>query len=179
MAALDSLEKTLDGVFGANAPLKIPESGKKTIAEWLPWITLVLGVLTLWSAYAIYHWAQVANAIVDYANNFAKQYGGTPVVSSRWSVGIWIGLIVLVIEGILYLAAFPSLKGRKKTGWNLLFYAALVNIVYALAVLFTDYGGVGRFIVSLLGSAIGLWVLFQIRSVYMGRVTSHSGSTSK
>jgi hypothetical protein len=168
MGALSSLENSLDGMLGSKAPVKMPENGKKVIAEWLPWISLALGVLTLWSAYAVYHWAHVASAIVDYANSLSKALGGTGVSASRWSIGLWVGLVVLVIEGVLYLAAFPATKDRKKSGWDLLFYAALINIVYGVVILFTDYGGVGNFVMSLVGSVIGLWVLFQIRSVYTG-----------
>ena len=174
MGALDSLEKSLDGVLGSKAPVKLPENGKKTIAEWLPWISLALGLLTLWAAYSLWHWADVADEAVEYVNSLSRAFGGTEVVADRFTAGIWLGLIVVAIEGVLYLAAFPALKARKKSGWNLVFYAALVNIVYAVVLLFTDYGGAGNFILNLIGSVIGLWLLFQIRSVYTGSKATSS-----
>ena len=61
---------------------------------------------------------------------------------------------------------FPGTREKKKSGWNLLFYALLINVAYGFVVMFTDYGSVGSFIGSLIGSAIGGYFLFQIRSSY-------------
>lgn len=165
MASLNQLEDNLESIFVKKAP-KLPEGAKKTIVEYLPWINLVLGLLTLWSAYALWHWAHIANSLVDYANTLNKLYGTGTVVSSRLTVGIWLGLIVLVIEALLYIAAFPGTRDKKKAGWNLLFYALLVNVVYGVVVMFTSYGGFGSLISYVVGSAIGLYILFQIRSSY-------------
>jgi hypothetical protein len=70
--------------------------------------------------------------------------------------------------------AFPATKARTKRGWDLMFYALLVNIVYGVIILFSNYGGVGNFIFSLIGSAIGLWLLFQIRGKYLVHKTHHT-----
>ncbi len=67
---------------------------------------------------------------------------------------------------MIYIAAFPGTKARKKSGWDLLFYALLINVVYGIVVAFTDYGGFGSLIGSLVGSAIGAYFLFQIRVSY-------------
>jgi hypothetical protein len=57
-------------------------------------------------------------------------------------------------------------KERRKSGWDLMFYAVLLNTVYGLVLLFTDYGGVGSLIGSLIGTAIGLYFLFQLKPKY-------------
>ena len=169
MAAVSSLEKTLEGVF-KGAP-KLPDSGRNALVQWLPWINLVLGVLALWAAYELYHWANIATAYVNYANNLGRIYGYAPVSTSttRWDLGLWLGLIVLLIEGLLYLAAFPGTRDRKKSGWNLLFYAVLLNAVYGIVILFTDYGGFGSLLSYLITAIVGLYLLFQIRGAYMGQ----------
>jgi len=82
-------------------------------------------------------------------------------------LAVWLALGVLLVEAILYLLAFPATRDRKKSGWDLMFYAALVNIVYAVVVLFSNYGGIGSLLGSLIGSAIGLYLLFQIRASYL------------
>jgi len=171
MAAIKQLKDALNDIFVNKAP-KLPSSAKKLIVEWLPWINLVLGILTLWMAWALWNWAHVANGLIDYANTLSRAYGGGEVVSSRMSVGIWLGLIVLVIEAVLYLAAFPRTKARKKSGWDLLFYAAIVNVVYGAVVFFTAYGGFSNLLGTLIGTTIGLYLLFQIRSSYTGKNTA-------
>lgn len=169
MAGLSELEKTLDGVFVKNAP-KLPENGKKMLVSWLPWINLVAGILSLWAAYTLYHWAHIANGLINYANQVSQAFGG-PAVSSRLTATVWLGIVVIVVEGIIYLMAYPETKARTKRGWDLMFIALLVNIVYGAVLLLTDYGGVGNFIGSLIGSVIGLWLLFQIRGKYLGHTS--------
>jgi hypothetical protein len=174
MSAFTSLEKSLDGIFVKQAPA-LPANGKKALVKYLPWINLVLGVVTLWAAYALWHWAHVANNLVDYANSLSAAYGGPQVAVDRMSFGIWLGLIVLAIEGLLYIAAFPATRDRKKSGWDLMFYALLINVVYGVVVLFTSYGGVGSLIGTIIGSGLGLYLLFQIRTSYNSAKTVKAG----
>jgi uncharacterized membrane protein len=165
MGALVPLEKSLDDLFVKQAPA-LPAGGKKALVQYLPWINLILGLIALYTAYVLWHWAHFANSLVNYANSLSAAYGGPTVATNRLSVGIWLGIAVLAVEALLYIAAFPGTRDRKKVGWNLMFYALLVNIVYGVVVLFTNYGGVGNLIGSVIGSAIGLYLLFQIRSSY-------------
>lgn len=165
MAGLASIEKSLDEVFVKNAPA-LPDGGKKFLVKYLPWISLVCGVLTLLAVLSLWNWAHVANGLIDYANQLSAAYGGPAVADSRLTAMIWVSMTALAIEGILYIAAFPGLKDHKKTGWNLSFYALLVNLVYGVLVMFSNYGGVGHLIGSLIGFAIGGYLLFQIRASY-------------
>jgi len=166
------LESTLADIFVKKAP-KISEGGRKALTEWAPWIALVVGVLSLWSAWILWHWAHLANAAVNFANDLCHAYGGyapstcsAAANASRLSFWVWLGLIVLAIEGVLYLLAFSGLRDRKRSGWNLLYYGALVNVAYAVVSLFTDYSGVSHFLGAVIGSAVGFWVLFQVRDLY-------------
>jgi hypothetical protein len=167
MAATDGLEKQLDEWFGKKAP-RLPEGGKKFIVDFAPWLTLLGGILSLWTAYNLWHWARTANDAINYLNNLSATYGGGTVPTSRLTTGIWLAVAVLVVEGVLYLLAFPKLRDRLKSGWNLIFYATLINIAYGLVVMFTDYGSVGSFIGSLIGAAIAFYFLFQVRPMYKG-----------
>lgn len=159
------LENQLNGILGKQAPA-LPAGGKRFLVEYLPIINLVVGLISLYSAYVLWHWAHLANSLINYANSLSVAYGGPAVATNRMTIGLWLGLAVLVVEGLLYIAAFPGTKARKKSGWNLLYYALLLNVVYGVVVLFTDYGNIGSLIWSLIGSAIGLWLLFQIRPSY-------------
>jgi hypothetical protein len=165
MSATSSVEKTLDGVF-KSAP-KLSENVKEAIAKWVPWINLFLGIVGLWTAYTLWHWAHVANGLVDYVNNLSASYGGSQVVADRMNVGIWAGIVILAIESILYLMAFGPTKDRRRRGWDLMFYAILLNAVYGFALLFTNYGaGASSLIGYLIGTTIGLYFLFQLKSKY-------------
>ena len=159
------LENSLNDVFGKQAPA-LPTNARRAIAQYLPWVTLILGIISLWTAYVVWHWAHIANTFVDYANSLSAAYGGPQVASTRLTVGIWLGIAVLAVEALLYIAAFPGLKARKKSAWNLLYYALLINIVYGVVIMFTAYGGIGNLFGTLIGSAIGFYFLFQIRDRY-------------
>jgi hypothetical protein len=165
MGSLNSLETKLDDVFVKNAPA-LPDGGKKALVQYLPWINLALGILSLLAVYNLWNWAHLANKLVDYANTLSAVYGGPAVVTQRLTLTVWLSIIVLAVQAVLYIAAFSGLRNKKKSGWNLIFYALLVNAAYGVVVLFTDYGGVGNLIGSLVGTAIGLYFLFQIRASY-------------
>ncbi len=164
MSAFQPLENKLEEVFVKKAP-PLPPSGKKALVEYLPWINLVLGLLALLVVVGLWNWAHADNGLINYANNLSAAYGG-PAVGGRLNFGIWLGLIVLAFEALLYVAAFPATRDRKKSGWNLMFYALLTNIVYGVIIAFTSYGGIGGLIGTVIGSGVGLYLLFQIRSSY-------------
>jgi hypothetical protein len=151
---------------------KMPAGAVKTISEWAPWLALIFGVLSLWAAWTLWHWAHAIDKVSDSLNSFCNSYaidaGACVSTGTRLSFWVWLGIIFLVVEGVLYLLAYPGLKARSKQGWNYLFYGALVNLVYAVVSLFTDYNGGGHFIGALIGSAVAFWILFQIRGNYHG-----------
>jgi hypothetical protein len=167
---LKPLEKSLEKLFVDDAPA-LPSNAKKFIVDILPWVNLVLGIVTLFGIYTLWHWAHIANSLINYSNAISAAYGG-PTVANRLDFTIWLSMAVLLVEALLYIAAFPGTKDRKKSGWNFLFYAAVVNVIYGVVVVFTNYGGVGNLIGSLIGSAIGLYFLFQIRESYVKQPAS-------
>lgn len=166
MSALQPLETTLNDLFVKNAP-PLPDGGKKALVQYLPWINLAFGLFSLYSVWVLWHWAHFANQFINYANSLSAITGGPTVSTNRMGLAVWLALGVLLVEAVLYLLAFPATRDRKKSGWDLMFYAALVNIVYAVVVMFSNYGGIGSLLVSLVGSAIGLYLLFQIRASYL------------
>lgn len=167
MSAFNSLENSLDDVFGKKAPA-LPANGKKTLVEWMPWLSLLGGVLAAYTTYVLWHWAHLVNGLVDFANSLSAAYGGSQVVADRLTAMVWLSMAVMAASAVLYIAAFPALKARKKSGWNLLFYGLILNAVYGVVVLFSDYGTAGNLLGSLISSAIGLYLLFQVRGSYSG-----------
>lgn len=167
MAALGSLEKNLQDIFVGKLP-PLPANGKKFLVKNLPYISAVIGALTLLATWELWRWAHIANDLIRYANEMSRMYGGEQVATTRMNATIWLALIVLLVEAVMYLMAFQPTKDRKKSGWNLLFYAALVNLVYGVITIFTDYNGFGSFLGTLIATGAGLYLLFQIRDKYLG-----------
>lgn len=167
MKQLEPLEKSLNELFVKNGP-ELPKGGKQFIVQYVPYISLFVGVLSLLAAYQVWDWARAVDRIADSVNQFTQLYGVEPVSTSRWSVALWISLGILVVSAILYIAAYGPLKARKKAGWNLLFYALLLGLVSGVVGLFTDYNAFGGLIGSIIGFLIGGWLLFQVRASYTG-----------
>lgn len=167
-SVLQSLESTLNDFFVKKAP-PLPDNSKKALVKYLPWINLALGILTLYSAKLLWNWAHEVNKLVDYANRLNALYGGSASVADRMSFGVWFGLAVLIAGAIIYIAAFPGARDRKKSGWNLMFYALLLNVVYGVVTFFTDYGSFANLLGAIIGSGIGLYLLFQIRASYSAK----------
>jgi hypothetical protein len=167
MGPLDKLEAYLVGV-SKQLP-QIPKNAKKTIADIAPWVVLVVGLWFLLSAYWMWSWARVANVYVDWANRYSEAFGGPTVSTNRFTIAIWVALIVGIVTAVLYLVSFPSLRKYKKTGWNLLFIASFVNLIYGVVMIFNSYGGFFSFVYNLVFTAAVWYVLFQIREIYLGK----------
>ena len=158
---MKQVEKVLEDLF---KPLpQLPEPSRKALAQAMPWITLLGGVLALYFAYQIY---QLASPVANPYLAFGYSVGA---IIGYYGPILWVSLALLVLQAVLFLVAFPALRTGKKSGWNLLFWAALANGVYNVAFnLFSGYVNVGQLIFGLIGTAIGLYFLFQVRSYFGG-----------
>lgn len=162
---LAPLEKSLDDVFGSKAQYQLPENIKKVLVDIAPWLALVGGVLGILSAYNIWAWAHRANQTLDSLN---RLYGDmVPRQTVELGLMFWVSIVMTLVFAALALLAFPGLKAKKKVGWNLMFYSMIANIAYGIVSLFYDGGGLGNLLSSLIVSAIGLYILFQVRSHYL------------
>jgi hypothetical protein len=166
MSAFPSLESTLDDIFVKNLPA-LPTRAKQLIVQYLGWITLILGFLTLYTIYVLWQWAHTANALINYANSVGAAYGVAHVNTDRMGIGVWLGLLVLIVEAYLYISAYAPVRDHKKSGWDLIFYATIVNVLYGVAVLFSAYGNIGSLVGTIVGAAIAMYFLFQIRTSYL------------
>jgi hypothetical protein len=165
------LETKLNEVFVKNAP-QLPNDAKKFIVKIAPVASLVIGVMTLLTTWNLWQWARRADRFIDYAHQLCNTYdtpGCGGIASSHFTLWFWFGVIFLFVESVFYIAAFSGLNKHLKQGWNYLYYGALLNVAYAIVSLFTDYDKVGHFLGALVGSAIGFYLLFQMREFYLGK----------
>jgi uncharacterized membrane protein HdeD (DUF308 family) len=167
MQALKGLETTMAGWF-KGAP-KLSDSSKETVVKILPWLALIGGILQLISAWALFAWANTANELVDYANEISRAFGVEEAVVDRWTMWLWIGLAIVVVQAIILLVAYPKLKKRDKGGWDLLFLSGLISVVYSIVSLFMEYrGGAMGLAWNLLVAAVIFYLLFAVRDKYKG-----------
>lgn len=160
MDILGQLENWLAKIYKSTPKLK--DGSKKSIVNAWPIVALIFGVLQLWAVWGLWHWGHNLNKVVNSLN----AYLGANLGVQRLNIFYWISLVVLAADALLLLMAYPGLKNRLKSGWNFLFYGALLNALYGVFSTFNNYGGVGSLAVQLIVSAIVLYFLFQIRDQY-------------
>lgn len=137
-----SLISTLEEYLVKRAPVQIPEAGKEFIVRFGPWISLVMLIVTL----PIFLVALgVGTALI-------------PFIGFGYAGGFGMAATFALIEVALLLGALPGLFARRLAGWNLLFYEQLVSFVGTLLS--------GSVVAAIVGTAIGLYILFQVREKY-------------
>lgn len=173
MGVLQTAEKQI-GSFFQGVP-SLPKQSKDALVKAWPWIALVFGVLQVVAAYWLYRATQVVDAFNNLANSLSQYYTGTGVgLTAMDKTIMYLGVILLLVDGVILLMAYPALKRRERRGWDLLFLGALINLAYAVVSAFMDTarGGADSLIFGLISSAIGFYLLFQVRDAYTGRSTS-------
>lgn len=163
---MHQLENKLNEWLNTKAPFHLPVSAKEGLVKALPWLALIVGAFMLYGAYWTYQAASYVNDLSYTLNQLSVAFGQAPVASPLNSAMLWLTLALLVAEAVMMFMAYSGLKEKQKRGWNLLFWASLLSLVVGLAQLFAY--GFGGLLSYLLGSAVGLYLLFQVRSYYNG-----------
>lgn len=141
---LTKLTNLFELYFSKKAP-QLPENIKESIVKYGPYVAIVIVVLTLPALL-------VALGLTALFSPFAY-LGGVATGTSFTMLGLF-----LLVSLILSIAAIPGLFKRTKSSWNLMYYSTLLNLVYNL--LSFNLGGL------IIGGAISLYFLFQIKSYY-------------
>jgi lysylphosphatidylglycerol synthetase-like protein (DUF2156 family) len=143
-SSLNQLEVTLEEYFVKKAPT-IPENIKEIIVNFAPWITLVILIITLPAVLFVFG---LGTLLAPFSFLGGIQAGFSYTLS----------MIVLAVSLVLEALAIPGLFKRSKGGWNLVFYASIINAVSNL---------ISFNIVSLIvGTLISWYILFQVKSYY-------------
>lgn len=141
--SLNQLESTLEEYLVKKAPA-LPANIKDIIVQLAPWITLILAIMFL----------PLLTAALGLGAIFMPigLLGGV-------SYGVsFLALIPAAVAFILQVMAIPGLFKRARSAWKLLFYATLIS---ALTSIFQ-----ANLLSALVGTLIGLYILFQIKSRY-------------
>ncbi len=164
MSLVTKIDEQLEPVFKKAPPLS--ESARKSLADFWPWLALIFGVLQLFAAYKLWHLTRIAVTLGSYLGNI---YSGHALISNSDKTIIYLGVIVLAVEGAILLMAYPKLKAKQRSGWDLVFLGALLNVAYSVLSIFTYGRGFMSFVFSLIGSAIGFWLLYQVKSQFSSK----------
>ena len=123
----------------------LPASAVDGLYSIAPWIALVFGVIGVLGALSGF-------GALTFLAPFAVMGGA----SSYYGLGI-ISTVGWLVASVLMLLAFGGLKAGKISGWNMLFWSEVVSVVSSL---------VAFSLGTVVGAAIGFYLLFQIKSKY-------------
>ena len=140
---LGQIEHFLDLYLGQKAP-QIPAIWRERLVTVIPWISLIIFVLTLPT---ILFLLGIGAAFLPAAMVYGHSAG----------IGFTISMILLGLSLLLQLLSLPGLFKRTHAGWRFAYFAELVSILSSI--IYFSIGGI-------IGSIVGLWILFQIKSYY-------------
>jgi hypothetical protein len=126
----------------------LPANAREILVKIAPWIALIFGLLGVLGALGGLGLLTVFAPL--------SVLGGGPGMAI-YGTG-FVATILWAISSVLLLLAFPGTKAKRQSGWNLLFWSEVVNLIGSLAAL-NIVGGI-------VGAVIGFYLLFQIRSFY-------------
>lgn len=167
MDAVKKIDNKLEQYFKGLPALS--DSSKEVLATAWAWIALVFGVLQLLAALGLWNLIRTAERAGFFSNYYVDFPGA---LTSTDKTMIYVGIIILVVDAVILLMAYPELKQRARRGWNLLFLAALLNVAYSVVTLFISQRGVGSFVLGLLSSAVGFYLLYQVKAKFAGTKSS-------
>ena len=145
---MNKLVEWLNVYFGEKAP-KMPVGLKDFIVKVAPWLSIIGLVFSLPAILVLIGISSFIPA------GYGMYLGNSTVV-----------VIFAIASVVLYASAIPGLFKKTIAGWNFIFYATAINLIWSLVT--------GDIVNLIIGALIGFWILFQIRSYYTGGVTPHS-----
>ncbi len=160
---LASLESWLYDMLVVKAPYQLPKAAKDWIVRFGPWITLIVGIIL---ALTVIPALFAAMAVTSYTTSVLGTAYGAMVAASVGPM-FYLALVVLAVQLVIMFMSVPMLLKRQRKGWMLVFYSSIVSLVYSLFNTFS-YGtfGFGSLLGGIIGAAISMYFIFQIRSYY-------------
>lgn len=166
--ATTKIETKLDQLLYKKAP-PLPDKVREYLVDWLPTLALILALLKLLSVWSLWRWLHTITYLASYSIELCRNTGipSCGSVVHNWSTWIILTIIVNLLSALLYFAAYAGLKARNKEGWNYMYYSGLLGVLYTILVLFSERSpGSSSALGSLIGTIVGLYLLFQIRNHY-------------
>lgn len=144
----DTLLVSLEDVF-KSLP-KLPKGFTDFLVTVTPWLSLVFGVFLL-----------VIVGLLGAVGLIASFAAAVVGLAPQYVIVMILTLALAVVQGLLMVLAFKPTQNREMVGWRLLAYVELLSAVSAILTL-----NVGGIIWGLLWTAVGFYLLFQIKHYY-------------
>lgn len=175
METVKSIEKQLVDV-NKGLP-KLPTGFTKWLANY-GWLLVLIGVvLSVMSLIALVPLLLIAFGIIGV---FDAQYGyvGYDVASQLGWLSTSISVISLLVVLYLEAIAISPLKAKKYRGWELIFIANLISLGLSIigSIIALQFASI---VWALFLSAIGFYVLFQIRPHFVAHAADAPKTTKK
>lgn len=142
---IQPIVKPLENLF-AKAPV-LPAGGREFLVTIAPWFSLIFGVLS----------------VVGSLSAFGLGAMYSPVFAAAGTSPIFLMIIGVVglVQGVLMILAFPSLRKKLIKGWNLLFLSEILSLASSVVSL-----NVVSIVWAVVITLIFFYLLFQIKSSY-------------
>ncbi len=142
----------------------LPKSFIEFIAKIAPWLVALGGIFSLFGSLSSLRWALGRSPMRRWANEL------TGLNSSYYTIMA----ILQLIMAWLALNAFKPLKKRKMEGWLYIFWSNVISMMQALVGFLYVGGSPVLIIISI---ALGLYVLYELRSEYNGQKKAAKSDT--
>ncbi len=154
------------GTIVAGLPGLANNTKDSLVALW-PYLALIVAFAQLLASWALLGLSRVQTSYVQLTNQNTGQLELRRIGPGAFDkLAIFVAILFLVAEAAIMIVAYAPLKRRQLVGWRMAFLATLVNVAYAIVSVFITGRGVMSLIASLVFSAVGLYLLFQVQSKY-------------
>jgi len=163
--AIRKLEAKLADLF-KDTP-KLSDGSRESVVQLLPWLASLAAILQAVVAYRLWKLIDTISTLSFYNSSVARYYGDSLLgMTDTERMLAYLALALLVVQVVMLGLSVTQLKERLKSGWNLAFQAAVLNIVTTVMLLFVYDRGVDSVVIRLVIAVFALYLLFQVRENY-------------
>lgn len=136
----------------------LPSAVTRFIANLMPWAAILVGLFSLFSVLALTPLIFGADALFSSLSVMVEE---TPyVIGNVNPIYYLVSSLLLLLDGLLLVAAFQPLRRKELRGWALVFWSNVVSSI--LTVLGIAFAG-ESVLTSVLGIAIPFYILFETK----------------
>lgn len=139
----------------------LPKGITKFLASLLPWVAGFVGVVSILSALVL---TPLVFGLEAAVNTMARQMGIVPAgYEGEGIVYYLVSIVILVMIGWLYVAAFGPLRRKEAIGWTYIFWGNIISVVQVVVgIIFIG----SNIVTSVISVLIGFYVLFEMKPLF-------------